>query len=48
MLPKLRELLYIRTNFNDGPGSDCLTAFLSHHSNIGSEIELITLVQSTI
>lgn len=48
MLPKLRELLFIRTIFNDVPGYDCLTAFLNHRSNIGSEFKLITLVQSTI
>ena len=42
MLWKLRELLFMRTSFNDVLGYDCLTAFLNHRSNIGSEIKLIT------
>lgn len=48
MLPKLSEMLSIRTNFDDVPGSGCLTAFLNHRSNIGFEIKLITLGRSTI
>ena len=48
MLPNLREPLFIRTNFNNVPESNCVTAFLNHRSNIGFEIKLISLVQSTI